>query len=51
MKKLYRRFRDESYQMGIGYANIPWALGPRVVRWQPYPMEIWPSALHTIALK
>jgi peptide/nickel transport system substrate-binding protein len=49
--KLIPRLRDESYQLGIGYANIPWGVGPRVVSWQPYPLAVYPSALHTITLK
>jgi peptide/nickel transport system substrate-binding protein len=43
--------REESSQIAIGTANIPWAVGPRVLTWQPYPMRFFPSALHTITLK
>ncbi len=50
-KKLFLRLRDESHQLGIGYVNIPWAVGPRVLTWQPYPLALFPSALHTITLK
>jgi peptide/nickel transport system substrate-binding protein len=50
-KKLYLRLREESYHLGIGYANTPWAVGPRVLTWQPYPLSLYPSALHTITLK
>jgi peptide/nickel transport system substrate-binding protein len=50
-KKLYQRLREESYHLGIGYANTPWAVGPRVLTWQPYPVTLYPSALHTITLK
>ena len=50
-KKLYQRLREESYHLGIGYANTPWAVGPRVLTWQPYPLSLYPSALHTITLK
>jgi peptide/nickel transport system substrate-binding protein len=49
-EKLYLRLREESYQLGIGYANIPWGVGPRVTTWEPYPLSGWPSALHTITL-
>ena len=28
--QLYRRLRDETRELGIGYVNIPWAVGPRV---------------------
>ncbi|MSQ07522.1 MAG: hypothetical protein EXR54_08925 [Dehalococcoidia bacterium] len=51
LKKLFLRLRDESHQLGIGYANIPWGVGSRVVTWQPYPLALYPSALHTITLK
>jgi peptide/nickel transport system substrate-binding protein len=49
--KLYKRLRDEQYQMGIGYLNIPWAVGPNIVTWEPFPLAFYPSALHTITLK
>ena len=50
-KKLYPRLRDESYHIGIGYANVPWGVGPRVLTWRPYLLSSYPSALHTITLK
>jgi ABC-type transport system substrate-binding protein len=50
-KKMYLRLREESYQLGIGYVNIPWAVGSRVLTWRPYSLAGWPSALHTITLK
>jgi peptide/nickel transport system substrate-binding protein len=50
-EKLFLRLRDESYQLMIGYVNIPWGVGPRVVTWEPYPLAVFPSALHTITLK
>ncbi len=50
-KKLFLRLRDESYWLGIGYANIPWGVGPRVLTWEPYPLALYLSALHTITLK
>jgi peptide/nickel transport system substrate-binding protein len=48
---LFLRLREESYQLGIGYANIPWGVGPRVETWDPYPLSSHPTALHTITLK
>jgi ABC-type transport system substrate-binding protein len=48
---LYKRLRDEHYVMGIGYINIPWAVGPRVLAWQPWPLAFYPSNLHGITLK
>jgi peptide/nickel transport system substrate-binding protein len=50
-KEFYRRVGDEALIPRIGYMNIPWAVGPRVLTWRPYPMALWPSALHTIILK
>jgi peptide/nickel transport system substrate-binding protein len=49
--KTYQRLRDEGYRFSIGYVNIPWGVGPRVVEWSPQPMAFYPSALHTIRLK
>jgi peptide/nickel transport system substrate-binding protein len=51
LKKLFPRLREESYHLGIGYANTPWAVGPRVLTWEPYSLTLYPSALHTITLE
>ena len=51
LTKLFPRLKDESYQLGMGYVNIPWAVGPRVSSWEPYPISGWVTALHTIVLK
>jgi peptide/nickel transport system substrate-binding protein len=51
LAKLYPLLRDESYEIGIGYANIPWGVGPSVETWEPYPLSPNISALHTITLK
>ena len=51
LTKLWPRLKDESYQLGMGYVNIPWAVGPRVLTWDPYPISGWITALHTINLK
>ena len=48
---LYMRLRDEGYHMGIGFIHIPYAVGPRVASWEPYPVAEYFSALHTIILK
>jgi ABC-type transport system substrate-binding protein len=48
---MYRRVRDEAYYLPLGYFNIPWGVGPRILTWQPYPLSKYPSALHTIVLK
>jgi len=48
---LFLRLRDESYELGIGYVNIPWGVGPRVTSWEPYPLAVYPSAFHTVILE
>jgi peptide/nickel transport system substrate-binding protein len=50
-EELFLRLRDETYELNIGYINIPWGVGPRVVTWEPYPLAVYPSAFHTITLK
>jgi len=51
VNKALKRLREETYELGIGYLNIPWAVGPRVVAWQPWPLSFYPSNLHGITLK
>jgi peptide/nickel transport system substrate-binding protein len=51
LAELYPLLREASYEIGIGYANIPWGVGPRVEAWEPYPLSPNISALHTITLK
>ncbi len=51
LNSLYKRLREEQYHLGIGYVNIPWAVGPRVANWQPWPLSNYPSNLHGITLK
>ena len=50
-ERLYPRLRDEAYWMGVGYINIAWGVGPRILTWEPYPLAFYPSALWTITLK
>jgi ABC-type transport system substrate-binding protein len=47
----FRRLREEAFQIPIGYINIPWAAGPRIAKWEPYPVSQYFSAHHTITLK
>jgi peptide/nickel transport system substrate-binding protein len=49
--ELYPRLREEAYDLSVGYVNIPWGVDPRVETWEPYPLALYPSALHTISLK
>jgi peptide/nickel transport system substrate-binding protein len=51
MAEVYPLLSQASYEIGIGYANIPWAVGPRVADWKPYPLSPTISALHTIIMK
>ena len=51
LNEWYRRLYDEKYQIGVGTINIPWALGPDVADWNPYPVAFFPSSLHTLKLK
>ncbi|MBM3943685.1 MAG: ABC transporter substrate-binding protein [SAR202 cluster bacterium] len=48
---MYQRLREESYYIPLGYMNVPWGVGPRIQSWQPYPLALYPSALHTVVLK
>ncbi len=48
---LYLQLRDEAIDIYPGYVNVPWAAGPRILTWEPYPLAFYPSALHTITLK
>ena len=51
LNSTYRRVRDEHYHISLGYVNLPWGVGPRVLTWEPYPLAFYPSAIHTITLK
>jgi peptide/nickel transport system substrate-binding protein len=51
MSQLYKLAKDEGYEIGIGYANIPWGVGSRIQSWQPYPLAPNVSGLHTVKLK
>ena len=50
-KEFYIALKEEAHQISVGYVNIPWGVGPRVETWEPYPLALYPSALHTISLK
>ena len=51
LTEFYPVLREASYEIGIGYVNIPWGVGSRVEAWQPYPLSPNISALHTIRMK
>jgi len=51
LKKLTLTLADESYHFNVGYVNIPWGVGPKVLTWEPYALATYPSGLHTVTLK
>jgi peptide/nickel transport system substrate-binding protein len=51
LEKLYQQLRDEQYNLAIGYLNIPWAVGPRVVSWESKPLSLFPNNLHNLILE
>ena len=51
LQKMYQRLREEQYYLGIGFVNIPWAVGPRVVSWEPRPLSLFPNNLHNLILE
>jgi hypothetical protein len=51
LNSLSQRFREEAHYINVGYINIPWGVGPRISTWQPDPLAIYISGLHTITLK
>jgi ABC-type transport system substrate-binding protein len=51
LTETYRRLRDEAYYISPGYMNIPWGVGSRIQTWEPYPLALYFSALHTITLR
>ena len=51
IKKLYVLLREEHNDIGLGFLNIPWAVGPQVVSWEPKPLSQYPNNLHKIVLK
>ena len=50
LNSMFRRLRDENYELTLGFVNIPWAVGSRVLTWQPWSFSFYPSNLHGITL-
>src|ERR671914_227233 len=50
LNRTFKRLREEAYQIPVGYVNVPWGVGSRIEKWEPYPLAQWASALHTITL-
>jgi len=51
LNDLFKVMHDYHHELAIGYVNIPWAVGPRVADWQPWPLAFFPSAPWTLSLK
>lgn len=51
MSKVYPLLREASYDISIGYVNIPWGVGSRIDNWEPLPLAPNISGLHTVTLK
>ena len=51
LNDLYKVLWDEHLELAIGYVNIPWAAGPRIEDWQPWPLAFFPSSPWTLTLK
>ena len=51
MSEVYPLLRDASYDISIGYVNIPWGVGSRIDNWEPLPLAPNISGLHTVTLK
>ena len=49
--KMYLALREEQYAFGVGYVDLSWGVGPRVVHWNPWPMNSNPTAWWTIQLQ
>jgi peptide/nickel transport system substrate-binding protein len=49
--ELFKRLRAEVPEVGIGYYNAPWAVGPRIKTYQPRQVSDYPANLHTITVE
>jgi len=50
LTEFYTRARDESNELFMGYVNIPWGVGSRVLTWEPSPMAFYVNETHSITL-
>lgn len=50
-KALYRRLKDETYEIGTGSIAQVWGLGPRIAGWEPWSLMLKPSAFWTLQVK
>lgn len=51
VNKMYTKFFDAHYEIGVGFVNLPWGVGPRIATYQPWPLTPYLSAPWTITLK
>ena len=49
--EMYLALREEQYAFGVGYVDLSWGVGPRIVSWKPWPMNSNPTAWWTIELQ
>ena len=48
--KAYKILREEHYEFGTGYVNLPWGVGPRIASWEPWPVVAYQTAIWTMEL-
>ena len=48
--KAYKILREEHYEFGTGYVNLPWGVGPRITSWEPWPVVAYQTAIWTMKL-
>ena len=46
----YQILREEHYEFGTGYVNLPWGVGPRIASWEPWPVVAYQTAIWTMQL-
>lgn len=46
----YKILREEHYEFGTGYVNLPWGVGPRIASWEPWPVVAYQTAIWTMQL-
>jgi ABC-type transport system substrate-binding protein len=49
--KVYLALRDGNYEISTGSLGQAWGLGPKVAAYQPFGLELKPSAIWTLTLK
>ena len=49
--KAYKILREEHYEFGTGYVNLPWGVGPLIESWEPCPVVAYQTAIWTMKLQ